>query len=130
MSFKKIAIFIFAVSLSLLAAVFRWDDSAHSIGVIRASGGEARHPVFLGGDWDRCNLISTATVIPPYRGDMKVVLEGQFTDRHITSRGTERRNIKVGLHKTSVSGRDPGHRSKLTFRLISFKIVRFLFPFR
>ena len=77
MTFKKIAVFVFAVSLSLSAAVFRWDDSAHSIGLIKASGGEAKHPVFLGGEWDRCNLISTATVIPPYRGDAKVVLEGK-----------------------------------------------------
>ena len=74
---KNVLFFIIAVSISLPGAVFRWDDSAHSIGLIKASGGEARHPVFLGGEWDRCNLISTATVIPPYRGDTKVVLEGK-----------------------------------------------------
>jgi YHS domain-containing protein len=74
---KNVLFVIIAVSISLPAAVFRWDDSAHSIGLIKASGGEARHPVFLGGEWDRCNLISTATVIPPYRGDAKVVLEGK-----------------------------------------------------
>ena len=77
MRLKKTFFFVFAVSLSLPAAVFRWDASAHSIGLIKSSGGEARHPVFLGSDHDRCNLIATATVIPPYRGDTKVVLEGQ-----------------------------------------------------
>jgi YHS domain-containing protein len=77
MRLKNILFFVFAVLISLLAATFRWDDSAHSIGLIKTSGGEARHPAFLGRDWDRCNLIVTATVIPPYRGDAKVVLEGQ-----------------------------------------------------
>ena len=77
MRWKNLAFFVLAVSVSLPAAAFRWDDSAHSIGLIKASGGEARHPVPLGGERDRCNLISTATVIPPYRGDTKVVLEGK-----------------------------------------------------
>ena len=77
MRLKNVAFFVLAVSISLPAAVFRWDDSAHSIGSIKASGGEARHPVFLGGDHNRCNLIATATVIPPYRGDTRVALEGQ-----------------------------------------------------
>lgn len=77
MRLKNVAFFVLAVSICLPAAVFRWDDSAHSIGLIKSSGGEARHPVFLGGDWDRCNLICTVTVMPPYRGDAKVVLEGK-----------------------------------------------------
>lgn len=77
MRLKNVAFFVLAVSICLPAAVFRWDDSAHSIGLIKTSGGEARHPAFLGGDHNRCNLIATATVIPPYRGDTRVALEGQ-----------------------------------------------------
>ncbi len=74
---KNVLFFVLAALISLSAAVFRWDDSAHSIGLIKASGGEARHPAFLGSGRGRWILIATATVIPPYRGNTKVVLEGK-----------------------------------------------------
>jgi YHS domain-containing protein len=73
---KSIAFFFFAVALSLLAATYRWGDSAHAIGLIRASGGEARHAAYLTAGKTGYTLIATATVIPPYRGDARVVLEG------------------------------------------------------
>lgn len=73
---RKILFFLLAVCISLLAATYRWTDSAHSIGLIRASGGEARHPSTFGSGKSFYTLIATATVIPPYRGDARVVLEG------------------------------------------------------
>ncbi len=74
---KKIIIFIVTVGVSLLAASHRWNDSAHAIGVIKADGGTARHPISLESGEDSYMLIATATVLPPYRGDVRVVLEGE-----------------------------------------------------
>jgi YHS domain-containing protein len=76
MRLKKIIVFTFAVALSLLAANHRFGDSAHSIGLVKAKGGEARHASYFQSGKDRYMLIATATVIPPYRGDARVVLEG------------------------------------------------------
>ena len=73
---KNFIFFILALALSFLAATHRWGDSAHSIGTIRASGGEVRHPPVLKGGENTYTLIATATVIPPYNGDARVVLEG------------------------------------------------------
>lgn len=74
---KKIIFFLLAVSISLLGATYRWTDSAHSIGLIKAKGGEARHSATLESGKNTYTLIATATVIPPYRGDARVVLEGK-----------------------------------------------------
>ena len=73
---KKILIFLMAVGMSLVAAVHRWDDSGHAIGLIKAKGGEARHPVSLASGKERYMLIATATVIPPYSGSARVELKG------------------------------------------------------
>jgi len=77
MRLKYIIFFILAVGISLLGSTYRWGDSAHSIGLINASGGKVRHPSFLKSGKNRYALISTATVIPPYRGDARLVLEGK-----------------------------------------------------
>jgi len=73
---RKIVFFSTAVCISLLGATYRWTDSAHSIGLIRTNGGEARHPSTIESGRSGYTLISTATVIPPYRGNARVVLEG------------------------------------------------------
>ena len=73
---KKSLIFLAAVGISLVAAVHRWDDSGHAIGLIKAKGGAARHPVSLASGNDRYLLIATATVIPPYSGSARVELKG------------------------------------------------------
>ena len=65
-----------AVAVSAFAAAHRWGDSGHAIGLIKAGGGSVRHPVVLDSGLDRYSVIVTATVIPPYRGDARVVLEG------------------------------------------------------
>ncbi len=77
MKVKNVVFFILALAASFLAATYRWGDSAHAIGLIRASGGEARHPAFFESGESRYALIATATVVPPYRGDARVVLEGK-----------------------------------------------------
>ena len=68
--------FAVAAAVSTLAAAHRWGDSGHAIGLIKANGGGVRHPVVLDAGLDRYSVIVTATVIPPYRGDARVVLEG------------------------------------------------------
>ncbi len=73
---KKILFFIIAVCISLLGATYRWTDSAHSIGLFKAGGGDIRHGASLESGKAAYTLIATATVMPPYHGDAKVVLEG------------------------------------------------------
>lgn len=74
---KSIIFFAIAVGISCIAATYRFSDSAHSIGLIKAKGGEARHASVFESGKDEYTLISTATVIPPYRGDVQVTLEGE-----------------------------------------------------
>ena len=76
MRIKSIITFVLAVFISLAAAEYRWGDSSHAIGLLSVNGGKARHPSFLESGWDRYAQITTATVLPPYRGDVRVVLEG------------------------------------------------------
>ena len=77
MHLKNMSFFLLAFGISLLGATYRWGDSAHSIGLISERGGKVRHPSFLKSGKNRYALIATATVIPPYRGDARVVLEGE-----------------------------------------------------
>jgi len=80
---KKMIFFTLAVVISLIGATYRWGDFAHSIGLIRTGGGEVKHPpLFKNGRGSYIlrgsyTLLVTATVISPYRGDVKVVLEGE-----------------------------------------------------
>jgi len=82
MKAKSIVFFILALALSSLAATYRWGDSGHSIGLIKAAGGGARHPAILASGEEEYTLIATATVIPPYRGDARVILEGKPPIEH------------------------------------------------
>ena len=76
MRIKSIITFVLAVFISLAAAEYRWGDSSHAIGLLSVNGGKARHPSFLESGWNHYTQITTATVLPPYRGDVRVVLEG------------------------------------------------------
>ena len=73
---KRLLFFIAAIGLSLTAAHFRPGDSAHSIGLITRDGGKVRHPIHLPAGKDAYTLILTASVIPPWRGDARVTVEG------------------------------------------------------
>jgi hypothetical protein len=77
MKLKSLLAVLAAVGLSLLAAGHRWGDSSHAIGLVTAAGGKVRHPAVFEGEWDRYMQITTATVLPPFRGDARVVLEGE-----------------------------------------------------
>jgi YHS domain-containing protein len=73
---RKLAFLAGAVAVSTLAAWYRWPDSAHAIGVIKEGGGAARHPVALKPGQDSYVVIATAPVVPPWRGDAVVSVEG------------------------------------------------------
>ena len=73
---KKLLVFLFAASLSVAAAWYRHGDSAHAMGMVSIKGGRAHHPVHLPAGRDRYTLVVTGTVIPPYRGDARVTVEG------------------------------------------------------
>ena len=72
----SIATFVAVAILSVVAAAHRFDDSAHAIGLISKSGGRARHPIHVAAGRSRYTFIVTATVIPPYRGDVAVTVDG------------------------------------------------------
>jgi YHS domain-containing protein len=94
---KKSVFFLLAFSVAMLAAAHRWNDSAHAIGVIKAKGGTARHPVSLESGEESYILIATATVVPPYRGDVRVVLEGEpAIEYEIHAAGPI---VDLGLHR-------------------------------
>jgi len=76
MRYKNLVFFGLAVVMSMAAAHHRWGDSSHAIGLISANGGKARHPSFFTGGKTRYSQIATATIRPPYRGDVRVLLEG------------------------------------------------------
>lgn len=76
MRIRSIITFVLAVLISLVAAEHRWGDSSHAIGLLSVNGGKARHPSFLESGWNRYAQITTATVLPPYRGDVQIVVEG------------------------------------------------------
>jgi YHS domain-containing protein len=73
---RKLAFLAGAIAVSTLAAWYRWPDSAHAIGVVKKGGGTARHPVALQAGQDSYVVIATAPVLPPWRGDAVVSVEG------------------------------------------------------
>jgi hypothetical protein len=76
MKIKTVIFFVLAVAVSLVAAGHRFYDSSHSMGLIGAAGGKVLHPVVLEGGRNSYTVIATATVLPLYRGDARIVLEG------------------------------------------------------
>lgn len=76
MNIKVIVVFLISAALFTGAAAYRFYDSAHAIGTIKRGGGKARHPALLDANRDQYILIATASVIPPYRGNARVTLEG------------------------------------------------------
>jgi YHS domain-containing protein len=94
---KKLAFLAGAVAISTLGAWYRWPDSAHAIGVIHRGGGQARHPVALAGGEDEYVLIATAPVIPPWRGDARISVEG--TPAMAWDVEVSRPVVDLGLHR-------------------------------
>lgn len=73
---KSLIFFALSVAVSLAAASYRFYDSAHVIGTIKQGGAMSRHPALLDGKLNSATLIVTAKVIPPYRGNARIALEG------------------------------------------------------
>ncbi len=74
---KQFLVFIFAAVLSVTAAWYRPGDSAHAMGMVSIKGGRAHHPVHLPSGKDRYTLVVTGTILPPYQGDARLVVEGE-----------------------------------------------------
>jgi hypothetical protein len=68
--------FLAAVALATVAGVYHFPDSGHAMGLLSARGGKVTHAVKLPAGQSRYGLVVTATVLPPYRGDATVSVEG------------------------------------------------------
>lgn len=77
MKTKSAIFFALSVAVCLAGATTRIHDSAHSIGTLSLNGGKVNHPALLDSGKSRYTIIATGTVLPPYRGDVRVALEGQ-----------------------------------------------------
>ena len=77
MKARTLVVFAISAVVCTLAASHRFYDSAHTIGTIKVDGGKARHPILLERGRDSYTIIATATVLPPYRGDVRVAVEGE-----------------------------------------------------
>lgn len=76
MNYKTIIAFLLSVTVCGVAASYRFHDSAHAMGTLKTGGGTVRHSAMLDRDRDSWVLIATAGVVPPFRGNARVVLEG------------------------------------------------------
>lgn len=76
MKYSTIALFGLSVVISAVAAHHRFHDSAHAMGMLKIGGGSVRHPAVLDKERDSYVLIATAGVVPPFRGNVRVALEG------------------------------------------------------
>lgn len=74
---KRLLVFLFAAAFFVGAAMYRRGDSAHAMGMISVDGGRAHHPVHLPSGKDRYTLVVTGTVLPPFSGNARVVVEGK-----------------------------------------------------
>jgi len=101
---RKVAFLVGAVAVSALAAGYRWPDSAHAIGVVRRGGGAARHPVALPGGQESYVVVVTAPVIPPWRGDARLSVEGE--PPMAWELEVSRPVVDLGLHRWPVQDRD------------------------
>jgi hypothetical protein len=89
---------ILTVSLCTIAAMFTPPTSSHAVTTISKDGGISRHPVLLGLNKNKYTVLVTGTVKPPYKGNVKIVLEGKPEIPYkIYSRYPPELNI--GIHK-------------------------------
>jgi YHS domain-containing protein len=93
---RNLLFFAGAVAVSLLAAWWRWPDSAHAIAVVKAGGGKARHAVAFRSGPASYQLVATATVLPPWSGDARLAVEGDPPLRW--SAALSRPAVEVGLY--------------------------------
>lgn len=97
MSPRNLILFTLALVVGLAAAWYRFGDSAHALGLLSARGGKVRHPVALDQGHARYAVVITATVLPPWRGDATVAVEGETSlDWDIRPAGPV---VDLGLHR-------------------------------
>lgn len=110
-----------SVALSLVAATQRFGDSAHAMGVLSGSGGKARHPVHLPAGRERYVLVVTAAVVPPYRGDVTVAVEGDPAPRFLVHASEPVIDLGLGrwphYRQGAFRGVEPGDRLALWLRI-------------
>jgi len=89
---------IITLSVCTIAAMYTSPNFGHSVTMITKNGGISRHPVLLGLNKDKYIVLVTGTVKSPYKGNVKVVLEGNpIIDYKIYSQYPP--NLKLGIHK-------------------------------
>jgi len=78
---RKLLTIIITVAVTLaictVAAMYTPPGFGHSVSMLSNEGGMATHPVLLGLNQDNYVILVTGTVIPPYRGGFRIVLEGE-----------------------------------------------------
>ncbi len=65
------------IAICTAAAMYTPPGFGHSVTMVTKDGGISRHPVLLGLNNERYVILVTGTVIPPYRGGFRIVLEGE-----------------------------------------------------
>ena len=100
LQWKPMLLFALAATCALGAASYRFGDSAHAIGMLSTTGGNARHPFHLKPGKDHYTLIMTGRVLPPFKGDIDVVLEGIPTMNYRIHRSEP--VIDLGVHRRPV----------------------------
>jgi len=94
---NKYAVLASSVAISLVAATHRWSDTAHAIALVTAKGGVVRHGFTFPPGPGRKTLIASVAFLPPYRGDVRVALEGSPPldwELHLSEPG-----VDVGVRK-------------------------------
>lgn len=94
---KIILAFVLAVGISGVAANYRFGDSAHAIGMLNLKGGKARHPFMIKSGQDRYFLIMTGVVLPPFKGDVRVALEGEPAMNYVIYNSEP--VVNLGIHR-------------------------------
>lgn len=97
MKIKTLVLFCASVAVCGVAATHKFYDSAHAMGMLGKNGGTVRHPVLLEGGRDSYTIVASAGVLPPYRGDVRVVLEGEPRPDYVIS--SARPAVRLGLHR-------------------------------
>ena len=114
---KTIIIFALAVGVSCGAASYRFGDSAHAIGMLSAKGGKTRHGFTLKSGKEDYTLVMTGVVLPPYKGDVRVALEGSPAMKY--SIYDSKPIIDLGIHRhptfegTTLTGVESGDKLAL-----------------
>lgn len=89
---------IITFTVCTIAAMYTPPNFGHSVTIITKDGGISRHPVLLGLNEDKYVVLVTGTVRSPYKGNVKIVLEGEPEIYYeIYSRYPP--ELKLGIHK-------------------------------